>query len=210
MSRDDADIRDLLDNCANSDIVLEWNSNQTGRAAFKYLRLWSEKSYHLSVDENIWIEVPKLVAPSVLIEREYHPALHRTDAWWYGPKLCSTVYRIGSTGETKSQRSAPTPILIPNIPGFLDALVFQKLHRPNENLSTSFQIRNLIRNLYLELPHQRDHLLMEVESSTERYLLDQLAQYKRKPRMIQTKTMRIVYVNEWDPSSYPAEALSMV
>jgi hypothetical protein len=39
MSQDDGDIRDLLDDCANPDIVLEWNSNQPGRAAFKYLRL---------------------------------------------------------------------------------------------------------------------------------------------------------------------------
>jgi hypothetical protein len=71
-----------------------------------------------------------------------------------------------------------------------------------------WQIRNLTRYLYLEVPHQRDVILFQVEEETESYLQDYFKRYKRKPHTLflgEKESARTVLVNVWDPNTFPEE-----
>ncbi|KAH6616793.1 hypothetical protein C7974DRAFT_442602 [Boeremia exigua] len=184
---------------------------------YEYLCLWSETTYHINVDTCPFVEVPDFYPWFVvLIEEKWHPAIGREDGWWYGPRLCSeTKLRNLSEGavaaRTFSERfprgKSPSnnhPILVPSLPAYLDALVFQATHYRESKqelaLFASWIIRNLVRYLYLELPHQQLPLLIELEEDD--YMEEYLRDYKRKPFFVYQEGVG-TQVHKWDPASYP-------
>ena len=76
---------ELLRYCCDADVVLR----QVDLAGFRfeYVRVWSEDAYRINVDDCSFVEVPGLHPwMAVLVEKEHHPAIHRDDGWWYGPR----------------------------------------------------------------------------------------------------------------------------
>ena len=63
----------LLSCCHDVDVALK--SVGPLNMAYSYLRLWSEDTYRIKVDEKSFVEVPGLCPWNVvLIEEEFHPA----------------------------------------------------------------------------------------------------------------------------------------
>jgi hypothetical protein len=202
----------LLDYCCDADAVLRSVDFQGG---FEYLRLWSEDTYRINIDQGSFVEVPTLHAWNcLLVEEEHHPAIQRDDSWWYGPyilskaddrhPICIPDLLPPAKGLTNS-----SPIFIPRIPSYLDALVHHKTlykdSKPGLSSIADWQIRNLTRYLYLELSHQKNAILFQVEAETEDYLQPYLERYKRKPRYHLTKEKEMILVKEWDPKTYPED-----
>lgn len=101
------------------------------------------------------------------------------------------------------------PIYIPSIPAYVDALVDQyRLYKAGSKPALAYyatwQLKNLTRCLYLELPHQKNTILLEIEGRNERYLEQYFGNYKRKPfYVIDVESRQPVKVNVWNPTSYP-------
>jgi hypothetical protein len=103
------------------------------------------------------------------------------------------------------------PIFIPSLPAHLDALIYQATQyrhsKPELAELASWEIRNLTRYLYLELPHQQLRLLIEIEEDD--FIDHYLQNYKRKPVFVYRRVpgtdseFESTRVKEWDPSSYP-------
>lgn len=190
---------------------------------YAYLCLWSESTYHINVDECPFIEVPDFYPwYNVLIEEKWHPCLgtDREDGWWYGPQL------IASTNQPNVPERAVAPqtfhprlprgkspsnphlIFVPSLPAYMDALVYHttRYRQSKEGLAlhSAWIVKNLVRYLYLELPHQQLPLLMEMEE--DGYMEEYFKDYKTKPFFVygiaegvfESKQVRL-----WDPSSYP-------
>jgi hypothetical protein len=205
----------LLNHCCDADAVLQRTNPQDAR--FEYLRIWSEDTYHIKVDQCPVIEVPDIYPWNCcLVEEELHPAARRDDGWWYGPYTLDGAKAAGRSifgpvipveGPKNS-----SPIFIPRIPAYLDTLVSQAMRcqksKPQLHSFAQWQIRNLTRYLYLEVPHQRDVILFQVEEETESYLQDYFKRYKRKPHTLflgEKESARTVVVNVWDPKTFPEE-----
>jgi hypothetical protein len=174
---------------------------------FEYLRIWSEETYQIKVDDCSFVEVPELHPWSpFLVENEFHPAIQRKDGWWYGPSTldkASDRYRIFSTIFPRAKGpNNHSPICILSIPTYLDALVYHMTHykisKPELYSIADWQIGNLTSYLYLELPHQKDALLFQIEAKTEDYMQPYLERYT-----VLNETKEIVLVNDWDPMSFP-------
>lgn len=203
-----------LNHCFEADAVLDRVDQHDN--AFARLRLWSEHSYHIGVDECPLVEVPNLYAWNpFLVEEIYHPASNRNDGWWYGPDtLTNRGERELILPNLPRGKSADntTPIFIPSIPAFLDALVDQiRLYKEGCKPALAFyagwQLDNLTRYLYLELPHQKNRILFEVEVRNDGYLEQHFRNYKRKPfYVIDMESRQPVLANVWDPDSYPASS----
>ena len=208
--------------CA-ADLVLRRTEIQH-ESEYQYLNLWSENIYRISVDTCPVVEVPDLYLwRSILIEETWHPAIDREDGWWFGPRLHPdtkaphlpesakqhTIFPKGLPGGNDSLNNFP--IFIPSLPAHLDALIYQMTryqHSKPELASLAlWEIKNLARYLYLELPHQQLRLLIELEEDEfiDRYLQN----YNRKPFLVYRKApgtdseLEPTRVKEWDPSSYP-------
>ncbi|KFY92616.1 hypothetical protein V500_04127 [Pseudogymnoascus sp. VKM F-4518 (FW-2643)] len=200
-----------------ADIVLEWVGVEA--IGFDYMAVWTDETFHIDVDDCKLVEVPELHAWSpFLVEKEFHPALRRDDGWFYGPNTLDDAgdrYRIFSTifHRAKGARNT-TPINVLSIPTYLDTLVYQSTHYENFKRELAsiadWQIRNLTRYLFLELPHQRDSILFQVKAETENYLLPYFAKWKRKPHYVTSRSRGLVLVNDWDPASYPEDTFPPV
>jgi hypothetical protein len=184
---------------------------------FEYLRIWSEETYQIKVDDCAFVEVPELnPMNNFLVEKEFHPAIDRTDGWWYGPRIldkevtAENRYRIFSTVYKRAKGAQnPSSIFILSIPEYLDALVYHKTHyeisKPKLSFIASWQIRCLTRYLFLEVPHQKNSILFQVEAETENYMQPYLDRWKRRPILVMTDAKESMHVNVWDPESYPEE-----
>lgn len=176
---------------------------------FEYLRLWRETTYGIDVDGCERIEIPEIcLLNSMLAEHDYNPARNQSADWQYGPKLLTKENYQHIYGKIRPRRAPKLlPITIPRVPMYLDALVHHKTSfadsKPMLHYHAWWQIRNLARYLYLELPHQEQLVLFEVQDKTHRYLQDYLSKFVRKPRFVLTRTGEMVRVKEWDRSSYP-------
>lgn len=189
---------------------------------YQYLNLWSEIVYRINVDTCPVVEVPDVYPwHHVLVEAKWHPAIEREDEWWFGPRLCpdtklpnlperATLNTIFSKGLPRGKgASNKCSVLVPSLPVYLDALIYQVTHykqsKPGLASIASWQIRNLTRYLYLELPHQQLPLLIELEEYG--FMEDYLQGYKRKPfyvyRRLPGSNLESIQVKEWDPNSYP-------
>lgn len=205
----------------DADIVLE-ATETGGESGYEYLALWSETTYRMQVDNCPLVEVPDVYAWNhVLIEEKWHPAIDRTDGWWFGPRLrpdtntpnlpeYATLPTLFPKGlQIRKSPSNPHPIFIPSLPAYLDVLAYHEQHykvlKPGLATLASLQIRNLTRYLYLELPHQQLPLMIEMEEYD--YMDNYLQKHKRKPvyvyRAVPGGVLESVRVKEWDPSSYP-------
>jgi len=190
---------------------------------YAYLCLWSESTYHINVDDCPFIEVPNLYPwYNVLIEEKWHPCLgtNREDGWWYGPQLIASTKQPNVPEQAVALRtfhprlprgkspSNPHPILVPTLPAYMDALVYHTTrYRPSKEglaLHSAWIVENLVRYLYLELPHQQLPLLMEMEK--DEYMEEYFKDYKRKPFFVYgivEGVFKSKQVRLWDPSSYP-------
>lgn len=190
---EDGDHVGFLRYLCEADKVLKWIGVEA--IGFDYMAVWTDESFNIDVDDCELVEVPELHAWSpFLVEKEFHPALRRDDGWFYGPNTLDDAgdrYHIFSTMfcRAKGAQNA-TPINILSIPSYLDALVYQNTHYETSKHELAsiadWQIRNLTRYLFLELPHQRDPLLFQVKAETENYLLPYFARWKRKPHFVST------------------------
>ena len=97
----------------------------------------------------------------------------------------------------------------------MDALVYHTTRywksKNGMALDSACIVSNLVRYLYLELPHQQLPQLMELEE--DGYMEEYFKDYKRKPFLV----YRIVegvfesqQVKLWDPSSYPEWCVAKV
>ncbi|KAL1801748.1 hypothetical protein ACET3X_002090 [Alternaria dauci] len=189
---------------------------------FAYLALWSEDSYHITVDECASIQVPDVYSWSpILVEDSWHPALHRDNGWWYGPRVrpdtkapfpSSTAHpnAIFFPSLPRGRSAAHThSISVPSLPAYLDALVYHVTHykvtKPGLWAVSSWQLRNLTRYLYLELDHQQLALLIEMDEYD--FMDDYLERFVRKPRFVYGMSEKGEFgaarVREWNPGSYP-------
>jgi hypothetical protein len=189
---------------------------------FEWLALWSENSYHINVDECASIQVPDVYSWSpVLVEDGWHPAMHRDNGWWYGPRVHPdtkvsnpasahpNAIFFSSLPRGKSAANAHC-IHIPALPAYIDALVYHvtyyKATKPGLWALSSWQLRNLTRYLYLELDHQQLPLLIEMEEYE--FMESYLKRFVRKPRFVyrvdEKGEFEATRVREWDPESYPA------
>lgn len=193
-----------------ADMVLKWIGIEG--IGFSYMAIWTDETFHIDVDKCVLVEVPELHPWSpFLVEKEFHPALRRDDGWFYGPNTLDDAgdsYRIFSTIFHRAKGAQNTiPINVLSIPAYLDALVYHTTHyetsKPELASIADWQIRNLTRYLYLELPHQREPLLFQVEAETENYMLPYLARWKRKPHYVTSRSKGLVLVSDWDPDSFP-------
>jgi hypothetical protein len=167
----------LLNHCCDADAVLQRTNLQDAR--FEYLRIWSEDTYHIKVDQCPVIEVPDIYPWNCyLVEEELHPAARRDDGWWYGPYTLDGAKAAGRSifGPVVPVEGLKnsSPIFTPRIHAYLDTLASQVMRcqksKPQLHSFAQWQIRNLTRYLYLDVPHQRDVILFQVEEETESYL----------------------------------------
>lgn len=126
----------------------------------------------------------------VLTEEELHPVIEWEDGWWYGLNILSNAEHrpehIFSTIWPRVKGPAITsPLLIPETVVYLDSLLYQRNNyresKPELASISNWQIRNLVRYLYLELPRQNNTLLFQLSGDTENYMGSYFQGYKRKP-----------------------------
>ncbi|KFZ08654.1 hypothetical protein V501_05858 [Pseudogymnoascus sp. VKM F-4519 (FW-2642)] len=208
----------LLEYLCDADTVLKWEGIEG--IGFSYMRLWTEEAYHINVDACPLVEVPELYPWNpFLVEKQFHPALRPDDGWFYGPRILddaaakndpdgifNTIYqRTKGAGNT-------SPINILSIPAYLDALVYHKTHYATSKYGLAsvadVQINNLTKDLFLELPHQMNPLLFQVDTETENYLQPYFAGWKRMPRYVMSLSKGRVPLNAWDPESYPEDLIT--
>jgi hypothetical protein len=205
----------------DADVVLR-RTEVRNECEYEYLCLWLETTYRLSVDTCPVVEVPDVYSwHHVLMEETWHPAIGREDGWWVGPRLHPDT-KVPNLPERAIQPSLfhegwprgisstkHFPVHIPSLPAYLDALIYHvtryKISKPGLASIASWQIRNLTRYLYLELPRQQLPLLMELEE--DQFMEEYLRNYKRKPffvyRAVGGNELEATRVKEWDPASYP-------
>jgi hypothetical protein len=199
-----SEVDTFLSYCRDADGVLRLTIETNQKWPFNHIRLWSEQTFRLKVDGPLWIEIPALFyGQSLLAENDFHPTTDRTDGWFFGPALLSHYdNRLITVGEVKDNN-----LFIPSIPSYLDALVYHATRyskiKPSLAFISQWQIRNLTRYLYLELPKRRIQILFEVEADTERFLENYLNNYKRKPYYVLSKKGELVLVERHRPESFP-------
>ncbi|KIW09637.1 uncharacterized protein PV09_00501 [Verruconis gallopava] len=194
----------FLNYCCDADQTLQLTVETTQEWPFNYIRLWSEHTFHIQVNGATLIQIPALYhGRPLLAENNFHPTSNRADEWHFGPEKLSNL----DTGHLTLGKADDTNLFIPTIPTYLDALVYHIIQYTNTKTSLAFisqwQIRNLTRYLYLELPDLRNQILFEVEGSTERFLENYFNNYKRKPFYVLSKEGELVLVERHSRSSYP-------
>ena len=193
---------EFLEYGRDADQVLERKVGPNDMWCFLYIRIWSEKAFHLKVDGVSWFKAPNLFTgwPTV-VEDRFHPAADRTDGWFFGPNLLS---------HCDQSRLSPHPldgisILVPSIPSYLNAMVYHatqyKTAKPQLSFMSKWQIRNLTRYLYLELPECRHRVLLEVDADAKQFLGQFFDKYKRKPLFNVNKSGEVVEIKPWVPQS---------
>jgi hypothetical protein len=206
----------------DADLVLR-RTEIKHQSEYQYLSLWSETTYRITVDSCPVVEVPNIYPwYKILIEEKWHPAIDR-GGWWYGPHLhpntkvtnlpeCATQPTIFSKWLPRRKSASNNyPVYVPSLPAYIDALIYHATHykRSKSGLASisSWQIDNLTRYLYLELPHQQLPLLIELEEDL--FMEDYLRRYRRKPRFVyrvapgSENELEATRVNDWDPTSFP-------
>lgn len=209
--------RTLIEHLCEADAVLRWRGIEG--IGFSYMRLWTDETYHIDIDASPLVEVPELYPWNpFLVEMEFHPALRRDDGWFYGPRIFDeATANNGADGifntiyqRTKGAQNS-SPINILSIPAYLDTLVYHKTHYATSKRGLAsvadLQINNLTKDLFLELPHQMNPLLFQVDAETENYLQPYFAGWKRVPRYVMSRSKGRVPVNLWDPESYPVDLI---
>jgi hypothetical protein len=192
----------------DADFVLR-RMDITHDSEYHYLSLWTETTYHISVDDCPTVEVPDVYPwHHMLVEENWYPAINRDDGSWYGPRLHphsklpnlperakpSTLFSKGLPRGKSATNDQP--VLIPSLPTYLDALIYHitryhQYSKPRLYASASAQLSNLTRYLYLELPHQQLSLLIEMEEYE--FMEKHLANYKRKPVFAHHTTSQEAY-----------------
>ncbi|KAH7555232.1 hypothetical protein BM1_06855 [Bipolaris maydis] len=207
---------------SDADFVLR-RIDAEDESEYRHLILWSESTYHVSVDDCPLIEVPDVYPWNhVLIEERWHPAIGQENRWWFGPRLHpdTKVRNLPerATPPTLFPKGAPRgksptnthSVYILSIPAYMDTLVYHMIHyklsKPGLATLASLQIANLTRYLYLELPHQQLPLLIELEE--DEFMEEYLRNYQRKPffvfREAHSGGLESARVKEWDADSYPS------
>lgn len=138
-----------------------WLKTRIEDPCFRYLRLWPDTLYNLSVD-CAKIEVPDLQAKdSLLLEEEYYRDPHQR----FGPARASSYPdRILPCLQIRAKFSRPDiPIFIPTIEAHLNALLTQlRLEKETKLRNGNFPGRHItlfIRYLYLDWTPARDWIL---------------------------------------------------
>jgi hypothetical protein len=224
----DATVHPLPPDNNTTDLVLRRTEKQD-RDEIQYLSLWSETTYRISVDCCPLVEVPDFYPwHPILVEEKWHPAIDQ-GGWWYGPRLhwntkvfdppetiTGLCKYFGGLPRGKSPTNNHT-VHVPSLPTYLDALIYHDTHyhhsKPDLASESSWEIRNLTRYLYLELPHQQSRPLIELKE--HEYMKNYLQKYVhiRKHcwvrRVVPGNEMELksVRVKEWDPTSFPEWAM---
>ena len=187
------------------DIVLQCMDHSV---PWDYMRLVPEDLFFLSVDGPT-VEVPDLGAYTpFLLELEYNPDKKN---FRYGPYSISPYdTRIPPSCHPRAKAFSDVPILIPTVPVYLNALFDQlREHKGWEGLrwnivvAASWNIRNFIRYLFLEIPNQRALILSELSGRNRIAMEDKLNSYRPKFSIgIDPKTRQLRTNIPWE-SAYP-------
>ena len=154
---------------------------------FKYLRLWSETLYHLSIDCHV-VAVPDVTNNScVLVGEEYYRDLHER----FGPPRLSrqaTVPVPWPQMQAKLRRK-DIPIFIPNLEDHLNALLAQvKMERElgvRTGGTTTQLLTYAVRYPFFDWEPAGSWLLMEKIQSSNRDLMKSIIdRFKRKPLIL--------------------------
>ncbi|OAL53586.1 hypothetical protein IQ07DRAFT_608935 [Pyrenochaeta sp. DS3sAY3a] len=196
-----------------ADVVLERTHHD--RHQIYYMRFWSEETYRIKIDSCSLVEVPDVYAwNSYLMEEEYHPAIDRTDGWWFGPDIRPkpTDCILPTLPHGKPLGSSER-IFIPSIPTFIQALWAQHVEladsKPQSASIAKWFIRNLTRYLYLEVSPKRHAIAFQLDNPYDVMMEEYELNYKRKPMVI-AYAGHAIEVKVWDPSTYPPKILEQL
>lgn len=186
------------------DIVLQCLDHSV---PWDYLRLVPEDLYFLSVDGPT-VEVPDLMdGHSFLIESEYHPDKKN---FRYGPYSLSPLDTRIPPSHRPRATGSKFPIMIPTIQAYLNALFDQsREYKGCKGLRRAictaavWNIRNFIRYLFLELPHQRALILSRLDRRNQGAMEDNLDRYRRKFSMTMDPKTREICTNIPWVTAYP-------
>ena len=169
---------------------------------YRCLRLWAEDLYFLSVD-GPKIEIPDISAwQTTIVEQRYHPEIKER---MYGPKHVG-VHEPGILPPPEYQAKSPdmkVSIFIPTIARYLEARLQQDKQprslRTRRGITSSFDIRNLFRYVFLDLPHQQKKILPELSDVGRKYMIHKIQTYKRKfTYKIDESTMKFIKIIPWE------------
>lgn len=151
------------------------------------LSLWTEKKYHLSVDGPKVEALDCCALHTVLLEERFNPHDAR------GPTSLSN-FGITFVPEIKARSErCRIPIFIPSIPKFLDAdldryrdnvdkkLLDKKLLDKDFVLTKPLHALQLVRQLLLDLPRQRNLILAEMAPRNLAMMAHLIDTYIRRP-----------------------------
>lgn len=167
--------------------------------SWEFIRLVPEDLFFLSMDGPT-VEVPDLVAGnSFLIELEYHPDKKN---FRYGPYSMSPSDAKTPPSNRPAAEGSEFLILIPTIQAYLNAL-FDQLReyegcsglRRDIYAAASWNIRNFIRYLFLDLPHQTALILPRLNRRNRGAMEDKLNRYRRKFSMTMNPKTREIRTN---------------
>jgi hypothetical protein len=150
---------------------------------------------------------------SYLIEEEYHPAISRKDGWWFGPRIRPKLTDCSFPTLPHGKPSGSSEqIFIPSIPNFIQAMWSQQINyaksKPKLAGNASWFIRNLTRYLYLEVSPRTHAIIFQLDEPCDAMMVEYMAKYPRKPRIVAISSEKVVQVKEWDPTTYPPKYLS--
>ena len=194
LSQNPNEIAATLNETSIQDIWLESLIEMPEFSAFKYLRLWPEELYHLSVTDCGKIEVPDVLAIStVLLEEEHYRDPHER----FGPPRLSAKHTpiLPNIEDRAKLVRRDIPIYVPTIQDHLNALLDQlreqtvtKLKCGNE---PEWQIGNFIRYHYLDWAPARSWLLSSKIYERNLALMEfRLDRFRRKQLILYDMVLR--------------------
>lgn len=165
------------------------------------MRIFTEELYCLSVDDLPTLTIPNMKHQNVtLLEEEYHPD---PQYYRYGP---STPSRPGEGVQPiKCPAKSDGLYFIPTLQAHLNALLDQIRKYSGDPAKKAmysearWNIWNLARYLFLELPHQREKILNKVHEQNREPMEERLNAYKRKLNVgVDSTTKKIYTIIPWE------------
>ncbi|KAL8647013.1 MAG: hypothetical protein Q9226_006611 [Calogaya cf. arnoldii] len=181
-----------------------WLKTRIQDPCFRYLRLWPDTLYNLSVD-CAKIEISDLLAKdTLLLEEEYYRDPHRR----FGPRRASLYPdRALPRLQIRAKLLRPDiPIFIPTIEAHLNALLTQlKLEKETKLRNGNFPGRHItlfIRYLYLDWTPARDWILdSKIHACNRELMRSKIDRYQRGRGVIR----RDAELGEWVYGKLPWE-----
>ena len=172
-----------------------WLRTNVQQHPFRYLRIWPEALYQLSVD-CAKIEIPDVLNNNyLLVEEDYYRDPHER----FGPPRLSTHPKFSIPGLQAKLLCMDIPIFIPTIEchmnAVLDQLRTEKLFGQETGNDPGWHIQHLIRYLFLDWTPNRDWILnTKIYDRNRELMSSRIARFKRKQLILwDTRTRESVF-----------------